>query len=50
MTENEQITKAKEGKVNAKEQERTAKKDAVTKGQEQAFVWRDDEVELLLID
>ena len=45
----ERNAKAKEGTVSAKGKERTAKeKDGATKAKEQAFVWTDDEVELLL--
>ena len=48
-TGNEWITKAQEGTVSAKGKEPTVKdKDGVMKGKEQASVWTDDEVELLL--
>ena len=45
----ERNAKTKEGTVSVKGKERTAKeKDGATKAKEQAFVWTDDEVELLL--
>ena len=47
--EKERNTKTKEGTVSAKGKERIAKeKDGAMKAKEQAFVWTDDEVELLL--
>ena len=51
QTENGKVrsAKAKEGTVSAMGKEQTAKeKDRATKVKEQAFVWMDDEVKLLL--
>ena len=49
VNEKERNTKTKEGTVSAKGKERIVKeKDGAMKAKEQAFVWADDEVELLL--